>query len=73
MFKTSRIASGTAAPLEGGAQPQLDGGELSAVPETLPESQQSQDPYADPLGRQAVQVGAPTMHSHPDVVAILIA
>lgn len=58
MFKTSRIACGTAAPLEGGAQPQLDSGELSALPETLPESQQSEDPHANALGCATIQVSS---------------
>lgn len=56
MFKTSRIACGTAAPLEGGAQSQLDRGQLSALPETLPESQQPEDTHAHTLGRAALQV-----------------
>lgn len=58
MFKTSRIACSTAAPFEGGAQPQLDCGELSTLPETLPESQQSEDPHANALGCATVQVSA---------------
>jgi len=56
MFKTSRIACGIAAPFEGGAQSQLNSGELSPLPETLPESQQSEDPHAHAFGCAAIQV-----------------
>lgn len=43
-------------PLQGGAQSELGGGELSTVSEALPEQEQPQDSHAHPQWRSSIQV-----------------